>query len=192
LLKVDGVMDTVAGYTGNPSAKKAPSYKNVCFGREWVEGVRVTYDDKKLSYEDLLEEFFQSQKALLGSRQYASIIFPHDKEQNTIATEWIQANASPQRKDGWMPNWTSIEPQSQFYQAEGYYQRYWQKQRPRFLAIIGLLAVARGFSILLCRKPFKKWWKRVPMHLSWRLEFSLHWNEYWMLKLSNCNVYAIF
>jgi peptide methionine sulfoxide reductase MsrA len=42
LLKVDGVMDTVVGYTGKPSTKKAPSYENVCFGREWVEGVRVT------------------------------------------------------------------------------------------------------------------------------------------------------
>lgn len=144
LLKVDGVADTVAGYTGNPSAEKAPSYDNVCFGRNWVEGVRVTYDDSVISYEGLIEEFFKAQNPKLGYRQYASIIFPHDEEQQKIATEWMQANASLQRKDGWMSNWTSIEPLSKFYQAEGYHQRYWQKQRPRFLAIVGLLAVSTG------------------------------------------------
>jgi peptide-methionine (S)-S-oxide reductase len=144
LLKVDGVVDTVAGYTGNPSATKAPSYENVCFGREWVEGVRVTYDDEKLSYQELLEAFFEAQKPIVASRQYASIIFPHDDEQQKIASEWIQSNTKRQSKDGWKPEWTAIESKTKFYQAEGYHQRYWQKQRPRFAAIIALLAVATG------------------------------------------------
>ena len=144
LLKVDGVIDTVAGYTGNPSATTAPTYDTVCFGNKWVEGVRVTYDDNKISYEELLESFFETQKPKLGSRQYASIIFPHDEEQQKLASEWIQNNSDRERKDGFMPQWTAIEPLSKFYQAEGYHQNYWQKQRPRFALIFCLLAVATG------------------------------------------------
>mmetsp|Transcript_784 Transcript_784/g.1471 ORF Transcript_784/g.1471 Transcript_784/m.1471 type:complete len:237 (-) Transcript_784:156-866(-) len=144
LLKVDGVVDTIAGYTGNPSATEAPTYDTVCFGRQWVEGVRVKYDDEKISYEQLLEAFFQAQKPKLGSRQYGSVIFAHDEEQQKIASEWKSQNANDQRDDGFLPDWTEIETQSKFFQAEGYHQRYWQKQRPRFALIIGLLAVATG------------------------------------------------
>ncbi len=144
LLKVEGVINTVAGYTGNPSATKAPTYDSVCFSRDWVEGVRVQYDDEKLSYQQLLEAFFESQKPKLGSRQYSSIIFAHDDEQRSIAAAYIQTNAKKQKSDGWLPEWTTVEPLTKFYQAEGYHQNYWQKQRPRFAAIIGLLAVATG------------------------------------------------
>jgi hypothetical protein len=35
LLKVPGVIDTVAGYTGNPSETKAPNYDSVCFSPKW-------------------------------------------------------------------------------------------------------------------------------------------------------------
>jgi peptide-methionine (S)-S-oxide reductase len=143
-LKVEGVVDTIAGYTGVPSATKAPTYENVCYGREWVEGVRVKYDDEKVSYEQLLDAFYDAQKPKLGSRQYASIIFPHDEEQNSVASQYIQQNGKAQKQDGWLPEWTAIEPKSQFYQAEGYHQQYWQKQRPRFAAIVSLLAVATG------------------------------------------------
>ena len=144
LLKVDGVIDTVAGYTGNPSVSKAPTYDNVCFGRKWVEGVRVMYDDDKISYEELLEAFFVTQNPKMGSRQYASIIFPYDDEQDRIAKNWIQENVSRARPDGWTPQMTSIEEKTKFFQAEGYHQRYWQKQRPRLGAILGLLAIATG------------------------------------------------
>lgn len=156
LLKVDGVVDTVAGYTGNPSARKAPKYQNVCYGRQWVEGVRVKYDDDKISYEELLEAFFQAQNPKLGSRQYASIIFPHDDEQSKAAKGWIKANSDRQRKDGWMPQFTSVEPLSKFYKAEGYHQNYWQKQRPRFAAIFALLAIATGLLDPIVPEAFQK------------------------------------
>ena len=146
LLKTEGVLDTVVGYTGNPSAEKAPTYDNVCFGQSWVEGVRVVYDDSKVSYEQLLDAFFEAQEPKLGSRQYASIIFPHNDEQDSIAKEWIEKGIREKkvRKDGVPVDITQIEPLSPFYQAEGYHQRYWQKQRPRFAAAVALLAVASG------------------------------------------------
>ena len=49
LRKVKGVVDTVAGYTGNPTANKAPTYDSVCFSRDWVEGVRVKFDDEMIT-----------------------------------------------------------------------------------------------------------------------------------------------
>ena len=79
----------------------------------------MTYDDDKISYPELLEAFFEAQNPKLGSRQYASIIFPHDEEQTKLANEWIQANENRQRGDGFMAQWTAIEPLSKFYKAEG-------------------------------------------------------------------------
>lgn len=144
LLKVDGVVGTVSGYTGNPSADKAPTYDSVCFSRDWVEGVRVQYDDEKISYEQLLGAFLEYQKPKLGSRQYSSIIFPHDEQQESIANQYLKTHSEKERQDGWITSWTSVESLTTFYQAEGYHQNYWQKQRPRFVAIIALIAVATG------------------------------------------------
>lgn len=144
LLKVDGVMDTVAGYTGNPRATSAPSYDSVCFGRDWVEGVRVYYDDDKLSYQELLDAFFEAQEPKLGSRQYASIIFPHDEKQQEVAQEWLRMERERTRDDGISVGITDVEPLTKFYQAEGYHQRYWAKQRPRFATIIGLITLSSG------------------------------------------------
>ncbi len=144
LLKVNGVIDTVAGYTGNPSTNEVPSYGSVCKSNDWVEGVRVTFDDDIISYQQLLDEFFTKQKPKLGIRQYASVIFPHDEEQMTAATTWIEENKGRKREDGFRAEWTAVEPKSKFYQAERYHQRYWQKQRLRFGLILILLAVGRG------------------------------------------------
>jgi methionine-S-sulfoxide reductase len=144
-LEIDGVQDTVAGYAGHAvSGSKPPSYESVCYGSNWVEAVRVRYDDERVSYQDLLEAMFEIQKPQLGSRQYASIIFPHDEEQRKIAQDWMNDNKDKQRSDGWRAEWTAVEPLSKFYKAEGYHQRYWQKQRPRFAVIGLLLAVSVG------------------------------------------------
>lgn len=144
LLKVPGVIDTVAGYTGNPEASNPPTYDSVCYGRKWVEGVRVYYDDEKLSYDDLLDAFFEAQEPKRNSRQYASIIFPHDKDQEVIAKKWLSSGQGRKRSDGVPVEFTQLEPLSKFYKAEGYHQRYWAKQRPRFALIIGTIALSLG------------------------------------------------
>lgn len=145
LLKVPGVIDTVAGYTGNPQSTSAPTYDSVCFGRGWVEGVRVIYDDEQISYQQLLDKFFESQEPKIGSRQYASLIFPHDKEQEEISKEWLQKNKDRRRsRDGIPGSITAVEPLSSFYQAEQYHQRYWEKQRLRFGLIALFTAVSSG------------------------------------------------
>lgn len=144
LLKVDGVIDTVVGYTGNPSyTGPPPSYEAVCFSSGWVEGVRVVYDDELIDYAELLDAFFVAQEPKVGSRQYASIIFPHNEEQRQAAEEW-RSSMDLVRSDGVTVAMTSIEPLSTFYQAEGYHQRYWQKTRPRIALIATLLAISTG------------------------------------------------
>jgi len=127
--KVEGVIDTVSGYTGNKQfdddpTKKLPSYENVCYGRQWVEAVRVTFDDNVISYEELLEVFFEKQKPQPQSRQYSSMIFPRDKEQYDAALNWYEHNQQIDRRrdsDGFRSEWTTIEfPRTKFYSAEGY------------------------------------------------------------------------
>lgn len=142
LLKVDGVVDTVVGYTGNPAATEAPSYDNVCFGRQWVEGVRVTYDDSKLPYDQLLDAFFETQNPKPGSRQYESIIFYANDEEKAAATSWM--NKKLTRSDGLSNAVTDLEASSSFYMAEGYHQRYWQKMRPRIGLAVALISVSSG------------------------------------------------
>jgi peptide-methionine (S)-S-oxide reductase len=144
LLKVPGVVDTVAGYTGKSDATQAPSYDNVCYGRDWVEGVRVYYDDEIISYAQLLDSFFAAQEPRAGSRQYASIIFPDDQGQQEVAAKWLEENKDRARSDGITGKWTTLEPLSSFYRAENYHQRYWQKTRPRVASMIAALAVASG------------------------------------------------
>ena len=144
LLKVPGVIDTVVGYTGVENVDTPPTYDKVCFSRDWVEGVRVFYDDEQLSYRDLLDAFFVTQEPKLASRQYASLIFPHNAEQEAVATEWLAKNAQRMRDDGVTTAWTQIEPLRPFFAAETYHQRYWQKTRPRIAAMIGLIAISSG------------------------------------------------
>lgn len=142
LLKCPGVLDTIAGYTGNPGATNAPTYDNVCFGRKWVEAVRVYYDNEKISYEELLNAFFEAQEPKLNSRQYASIIFPHDNDQEEIAQKWLDEGKGRKRADGVPVDITQLEPLSKFYKAEGYHQRYWAKQKPRFAIVVGTIALS--------------------------------------------------
>lgn len=149
LLKYDGVIETICGYTGKTEGgvDKPPNYDDVCFGRDWVEAVRVEYDEDRISYEQLLEAFFEAQEPKIGSRQYASIIFPNTVQQDHVAQQWLMTtNNTKRRKDGVTTSVTSIESPTPFYRAENYHQRYWQKTRPRLVITVLLLAIGSGFG----------------------------------------------
>lgn len=142
LLKVDGVVETIAGYTGQ-KASSPPSYDSVCYGRnDWVEGVRVRFDDEVICYSDLLDAFFKYQTPKYGSRQYSSVIFVHNEKQKEEAEEWKKKNRI--RADGLPSSITSIEPLQDFYQAEEYHQKYWAKFRPRIAFVVVLIAISSG------------------------------------------------
>lgn len=149
LLEVDGVVDTVVGYTGvvsNAVVVEPPNYDTVCFSRDWVEGVRVIYDDEQITYLELLKAFFEKQQPDWAgrSRQYASFIFYHNSQQESLAQQWQQENLALVRKDGVAARFTQIEPLSPFFRAENYHQRYWQKMRPRIGVCLTLMAIGSG------------------------------------------------
>jgi len=122
LLKQPGVLATTVGYTGAPV---------------------IVYDDDIISYTKLLDNFFEYQKPGY-SRQYASVIFTNDDEEESLAIEWKEDNASKQTKTAGQYNLVDIEPSSAFYKAEEYHQRYWEKQRLRALLAVLLIAGESG------------------------------------------------
>ncbi len=89
--KVDGVTSTSVGYMGGGSAN--PSYEQVCTGRTGhAEVVEVEYDPERISYEELLEIFWQSHDPTQFNRQgpdvgtqYRSAVFAHGAEQEAAA-----------------------------------------------------------------------------------------------------------
>jgi len=145
LLEVEGVLGTVAGYTGVVDPTKKPTYDSVCFGRQWVEGVRVTYDDEVLSYAELLDRFEEAQNPKMGSRQYASIIFTANDDEHRLASQWLQKAQENERvTGGWPAKLTTIESSTPFFQAEGWHQNYWKKVRIRAAIVVMLLVLYNG------------------------------------------------
>ena len=128
--QVKGVISTQVGYTGGKT--KNPSYEDVCTDEtEHAESVEVTFDPKKVSYEDLLKVFWQSHDPTQMNRQgpdlgaqYRSAIFYHNEKQKQAA---IKSKEEEQKK---YKNRiaTEITKASTFYRAEEYHQRYLEKR----------------------------------------------------------------
>jgi peptide-methionine (S)-S-oxide reductase len=129
--QVQGVVETAVGYAGGSS--KNPTYREVCSGRSGhAEVVQVVYDPKRVSYDDLLEVFWDCHDPTTLNRQgpdfgtqYRSVILYHDAEQEAAA------KASKDKQDGSgrysRPIVTQIVPMTEFYRAEEYHQRYLEK-----------------------------------------------------------------
>lgn len=132
LRKVPGVMETEVGYTGGSTAD--PTYQDVKTGRTGhAESVRIVFDPKKLSYADLLENwFFRMHDPTTADRQgndvgtqYRSAIFFTNEEQKRIAAEVKQkVDASGKWR---RPIVTEIVAADKFTPAESYHQDYLEK-----------------------------------------------------------------
>ena len=129
---VPGVTDVAVGYSGGRTVN--PTYKDVCTDQTGhAEVVQVTFDPAKISYEQLLEAFWQIHDPTQLNRQgpdfgkqYRSAIFFHSAEQEAAARkskEQAQASGHFHR-----PIVTEITPASTFYRAEEYHQRYLEKR----------------------------------------------------------------
>ena len=89
--KLDGVINTEVGYCGGNTEKT--SYKEVCYGdTNHAEVVKVEFDNTKISYEEIIRNFFEFHDPTTLNRQgpdvgtqYRSEIFVHDENQNKIA-----------------------------------------------------------------------------------------------------------
>jgi peptide-methionine (S)-S-oxide reductase len=92
--------------------------------------IEVEYDPSVISYEELLQVFWTGHDPTTRpySRQYASIIFYHDAEQQRLALETRDRVAAEMGEV-----YTEIVPASTFYQAEGYHQKYRLRNIPDLL-----------------------------------------------------------
>jgi peptide-methionine (S)-S-oxide reductase len=130
--RVEGVVDAAVGYEGG--TLENPSYRDVCTGRTGhAEVVQVEYDPARVSYEQLLDVFWENHDPTTPNRQgpdvgtqYRSAIFVHDDQQQQAALaskEALQAGGRFRR-----PIVTEIVPAAPFYRAEEYHQRYLEKR----------------------------------------------------------------
>ena len=134
--KLDGVISTTSGYTGGN--KKNPTYKEVSRGGTGhAEVVQVIYDPRRISYDELLNEFWHNidptnangQFCDWGS-QYRSEIYYHNAEQEKLAKQSKAALIELKPFDA--PVVTAITEASTFYPAEDYHQDYYQKNPVRY------------------------------------------------------------
>ena len=127
----EGVEQVVVGYTGGTVAQ--PTYKDVCGGKTGhVEAVRLTFDEQKISYEQLLAIFWRQIDPTDDAGQFAdrgtsyrTAIFYHDAEQKAAAEKSRETLQKEKRFD--KPILTEIRPADIFYPAEEYHQHYYQK-----------------------------------------------------------------
>jgi peptide-methionine (S)-S-oxide reductase len=129
--QLDGVHAVEAGYTGGSVVN--PTYQQVCSGSTGhAEVTRIIFDPSVISYDELLEMFWQAhdpttlnrQGADIGT-QYRSAIFYLD-EQQRLKAENSRAAAQKQFDN---PIVTEISPLGEFYLAENYHQDYYQRNR---------------------------------------------------------------
>jgi peptide-methionine (S)-S-oxide reductase len=129
---VSGVVTTAVGYMGG--TVKNPTYETVCTGQSGhAEVVQVMYDPLKVSYEHLLDVFWSIHDPTQLNRQgpdfgtnYRSVIFFHDAEQARLARK-SKEKIEVSGVFGFRKVMTEITPASQFYRAEEYHQRYYEK-----------------------------------------------------------------
>jgi peptide-methionine (S)-S-oxide reductase len=130
--QVRGVTDAAVGYAGG--ALKNPTYQDVCTDRTGhAEVVELDFDPAQVPYEDLVRAFFDIHDPTTLNRQgpdfgkqYRSVIFFHDAEQEAIARkvkDELDASGKFPRKIV-----TQIAPAPEFYRGEEYHQRYFEKK----------------------------------------------------------------
>jgi len=134
--KLPGVTSVTSGYTGGH--KKNPTYQEVSSGATGhAEAVQVVYDPAVISYGKLLDVFWRNIDPTVKDRQFCDVgaqyraaIFTHDEEQRRLAeaSKAELAKSKPFREN----IVTEIVAASEFYPAEEYHQKYYQKNPLRY------------------------------------------------------------
>lgn len=127
--QVPGVLEVVSGYTGG--RVDSPTYRQVCSHTTGhAEAVEVTFDPQRVSYDRLLDLFWEIHDPTQLNRQgpdvgdqYRSAIFTHGAEQERAAL----ASRDRERAKHPRPIVTQIVPAQRFWPAEEYHQRYFEK-----------------------------------------------------------------
>ncbi len=131
---VNGVTDVISGYTGGNTPN--PTYKNHSAGRH-LEAVKITYDPRRISYENLLKIFWRSVNPTDAGGQfcdrghsYTTAIYAVSKEQ----LEAAKMSKAELQKSGAIKGKivTPIIAASKFYPSEDYHQNYYKKNPVRY------------------------------------------------------------
>jgi peptide-methionine (S)-S-oxide reductase len=131
--ELNGVLSVTSGYSGGTISN--PTYKEVCTGETGhAECVQIVYEPNKITYDELLEVFFEvhdptslnRQGADVGT-QYRSAVFYHNNEQK----QKVEYYKDELNKSGAYdkPIVTEIASFSKFYPAEGYHQEYYENNK---------------------------------------------------------------
>lgn len=128
--QLKGVSKVVSGYSGGKV--KNPTYKEVCSGLTGhAEAIQLTYDPQVISYDELLEVFWQTHDPTTLNRQgadvgtqYRSVVFYHNDEQKKLALMYKEKLDKSGAFDD--PVVTEISAFTEFYPAEDYHQNYFK------------------------------------------------------------------
>ncbi len=141
--QLDGVHNTAVGYSGGTS--ESPNYQDVCSGRTGhAEVVRVVFDPRVVSYQQLLKVFWESHNPTQGMRQgndvgtqYRSAIYTSGAAQLELAQESRSMYQRELELAGLRPITTEIVAAMEFYIAEEYHQQYLAKNPHGYCGIGG-------------------------------------------------------
>jgi peptide-methionine (S)-S-oxide reductase len=141
--KTPGVVSTSVGYAGGFTPN--PTYEEVCSGRTGhAEAVRVVFDPKRVSYEELLRVFWESHDPTQGMRQgndvgtqYRSAIYTCSEEQLKKAEASRDAYGKALMAAGHGAITTEVREAPEFYYAEDYHQQYLGKNPDGYCGLGG-------------------------------------------------------
>jgi len=141
--QLEGVYTTAVGYSGG--TKLDPTYREVCNGDTMhAEVVLVVFDPAKISYEKLLQVFWESHDPTQGMRQgndigtqYRSAIYFSSDEQRSAAFATRDVFQSRLTEAGFGKITTEIKKSAEFYYAEEYHQQYLAKNPSGYCGIGG-------------------------------------------------------
>jgi peptide-methionine (S)-S-oxide reductase len=138
-----GVYTTAVGYQNGSTPN--PTYREVCSGLTGhAEVVRVVYDPKKISYDQLLRVFWESHDPTQGMQQgndqgtqYRSAIYYHSDAQKQAAEASLAAYQKELERSGFGKITTEVVAAPEFYYAEDYHQQYLAKNPNGYCGIGG-------------------------------------------------------
>jgi peptide-methionine (S)-S-oxide reductase len=132
-LMLDGVQKVESGYAGGNTEN--PTYKEVCTGlTNHAEVVKITYNPRKLSFDDILYAFWQSHDPTTLNRQgndegtqYRSVVFYSTEEEKQKTEAYIKKLNEEKAFDNLVV--TQLAPLTKFYIAEDYHQNYYNNNK---------------------------------------------------------------
>jgi peptide-methionine (S)-S-oxide reductase len=131
LQRIEGVLSIASGYSGGSTLN--PTYEEVCSGQTGhAEVVQVAFDPKFISYEEILDIFWQAHDPTTLNRQgpdrgtqYRSVIF-YSNDAQRQAAEASREKAQGKFRD---PIVTQVMPLEKFWKAEDYHQNYYNSHQ---------------------------------------------------------------